>query len=302
MGHIHNTGIVSEVPTVREPRPAAPAGAPVAVPAGGTVAQNEAPERGVFITFEGGDGAGKTTHIRFLANALTAMGREVLCLREPGGTDVGEQLRGVVLSPANGSMCDASELLIYEAARAQLVSEVIVPALARGAVVLCDRFTDSTVAYQGYGRGLDRAFVDAANAFACQGLVPDRTILLVAGGTTAEGLARATRRAGADRMERAGEDFHARVNAAFLDIARENPARVRMVQSAGRKSHTAVQVFAQLADLFPWMGEFVRQNEAYFERLDVQRAHEGRVDYRDAERPVASRASNAHAADAGKGQ
>lgn len=152
--------------------------------------------------------------------------------------------------------------------------------------MLCDRFTDSTVAYQGYGRGLDRAFVDAANAFACQGLVPDRTILLVSGGSTADGLARATRRAGADRMERAGEDFHARVNAAFLDIARRDPKRVRLVQSSGRKSHTAVQVFAQLADLFPWMGEFVRQNEAYFERLDVQRAHEGRVDYRDDARPA----------------
>lgn len=288
MTQIHNTGIVSEVPTMRDPRQVAPAGASPVAPAqaGVPAGAPEAPERGVFVTFEGGDGAGKTTHIRFLANALSGMGREVVCLREPGGTDVGEQLRGVVLSPKNVNMCDASELLIYEAARAQLVSEVIVPALSRGAVVLCDRFTDSTVAYQGYGRGLDRAFVDAANAFACQGLVPDRTILLVSGGSTADGLARATRRAGADRMERAGEDFHARVNAAFLDIARRDPKRVRLVQSSGRKSHTAVQVFAQLADLFPWMGEFVRQNEAYFERLDVQRAHEGRVDYRDDARPA----------------
>ena len=234
----------------------------------------------MFVTFEGGDGAGKTTHIRFLANALSAMGREVVCLREPGGTEVGEQLRGVVLNPANSDMCDASELLVFEAARAQLVSQVIAPALERGAVVLCDRFTDSTVAYQGYGRGLDRAFVEAANAFACQGIVPDRTILLVAA-SAAEGLARATRRAGADRMERAGEDFHARVNAAFLEIAEKNPRRVRLVRSNGRKSHTAVQVFAQLADLFPWMGDFVRANEAYFERLDVHRTHEGRVDYRE---------------------
>ena len=283
MADIRNTGIVSEVPMMREGRPAS--GAPVhpAAPvqaADQALSAEQALERGVFVTFEGGDGAGKTTHIRFLANTLSAMGREVVCLREPGGTEVGEQLRGVVLNPANSNMCDASELLVFEAARAQLVSQVIAPALERGAVVLCDRFTDSTVAYQGYGRGLDRAFVEAANAFACQGIVPDRTILLVAA-SAAEGLERATRRAGADRMERAGEDFHARVNAAFLEIAEKNPRRVRLVRSNGRKSHTAVQVFAQLADLFPWMGDFVRANEAYFERLDVHRTHEGRVDYRE---------------------
>ncbi len=237
-------------------------------------------EPGVFITFEGGDGAGKTTHIRFLANALSAMGREVLCLREPGGTPVGEQLRGVVLSPANESMCDASELLVYEAARAQLVAEVIKPALSRGAVVLCDRFCDSTVAYQGYGRGIDLSFVNRANDFACQGIVPDRTILLVAG-SAAVGLERAALRAGADRMERAGEGFHSRVNDAFLEIARANPERIRVVGSAGMKSQTALSVFAALSDLFPWMPDFARANQPYFERLDVQRSHEGRIDLRD---------------------
>ncbi len=248
--------------------------------AGQAPAAPEALEPGVFITFEGGDGAGKTTHIRFLANALTAMGREVLCLREPGGTAVGEQLRGVVLNPDNVSMCDASELLVYEAARAQLVTEVIKPALARGAVVLCDRFCDSTVAYQGFGRGLDLAFVRRANDFACQGIVPDRTILLVAG-SAAEGLARAALRAGADRMERAGEGFHSRVNDAFLEIARENPERIRVVPSSGMKSQTALSVFSALTDLFPWMPDFVRANQPYFERLDVQRSHEGRIDLRD---------------------
>ncbi len=248
--------------------------------AGQVPAAPEALEPGVFITFEGGDGAGKTTHIRFLANALTAMGREVLCLREPGGTPVGEQLRGVVLNPDNDSMCDASELLVYEAARAQLVTEVIKPALARGAVVLCDRFCDSTVAYQGFGRGLDLAFVRRANDFASQGIVPDRTILLVAA-SAAEGLARAALRAGADRMERAGEGFHSRVNDAFLEIARENPERIRVVPSSGMKSQTALSVFSALTDLFPWMPDFVRANQPYFERLDVQRSHEGRIDLRD---------------------
>ena len=252
---------------------------PSAAVVAGQTAAEEAP-RGVFITFEGGDGAGKSTHIRFLASVLSQAGREVVCLREPGGTAVGEQLRGVVLNPGNESICDASELLMYEAARAQLVSEVIKPALARGAVVLSDRFYDSTVAYQGFGRGLDRAFVDAANAFACQGIVPDRTILMVAP-SAAEGLERATRHVGADRMERAGSDFHARVSDAFMQIARENPARIRVVRSDGLKSETARKVFSQLNDLFGWMDAFVAENPQRFERLDVQRSHEGRINLRE---------------------
>lgn len=224
---------------------------------------------GVFITFEGGEGAGKTTHMRFLAEELTARGREVLHLREPGGTDIGEQLRRVVLDPANEAMDDRTELFVYEASRAQIVAQTIKPALERGAVVLCDRFADSTVAYQAFGRGLDRAFVDQANAFACQGLRPDRTILLVTGGTAKTGLARATHR-GADRLELAGEAFHARVNEAFVQIAREDPQRVRTVVSDKRKSQTSAAVFRQLQDLFPWMEQVV-DDPAFFARLDVRR-------------------------------
>ncbi|WP_449314918.1 dTMP kinase [Rubneribacter sp.] len=231
--------------------------------------------RGIFITFEGGEGAGKTTHIRFLTDALRAHGREVVRLREPGGTDIGERLRAIVLDPRNEAMSDEAELLVYEAARAQIVAEVIAPALARGAVVLCDRFTDSTVAYQAYGRGLPRAFVDAANEFACQGVRPDRTILLETGGAAGKGLARATRR-GADRLEQAGEGFHARVNAAFADIARKDPERVRTVRSDGRKSRTAAAVFAQLADLFPWMADIEREDPGFFGRLDARRPRPGR--------------------------
>ena len=212
--------------------------------------------RGIFITFEGGEGAGKTTHIRFLSETLRAHGREVLCLREPGGTEVGEQLRAVVLDPANGGMSDEAELLIYEAARAQLMAQVIAPALARGAVVLCDRFTDSTVAYQAYGRGVH----------------PDRTILMTTGGEANVGLVRATHRGAADRLEQAGEEFHARVNEAFLEIARRDPERVRVVVSDGNKSQTAAAVFAELADLFPWMAQVVVDDPAFFDRLDVKRS------------------------------
>ena len=232
------------------------------------LAENDAP-RGIFITFEGGEGAGKTTHIRFLSEKLRERGREVVRLREPGGTAVGEELRAVVLDPKNDNLSDEAELLIYEAARAQIVAEVIRPALERGAVVLCDRFADSTIAYQVHGRGLDAAFVEQVNAFACQGISPDRTILLTTGGSARTGLSRATHR-GADRVERAGEEFHTRVNEGFLAIARAHADRVRVVQSAARKSRTSELVFRELADLFPWMADVV-DDPPYFASLDVRR-------------------------------
>ena len=112
---------------------------------------------GVFVSFEGGEGVGKTTQIRFMESVLKKAGLDVVRLREPGGTSVGESLRSIVLDAKNDRLDDRAELYIYEAARAQIVAEVIRPALERGAVVLCDRFVDSTVAYQGYGRGLDPA-------------------------------------------------------------------------------------------------------------------------------------------------
>lgn len=232
--------------------------------------------RGIFITFEGGEGAGKTTHIRFLSEVLSARGYEVVCLREPGGTAIGERLRKVVLDPANGAMSDECELLIYEAARAQIVSQVIKPALERGAIVLCDRFSDSTIAYQAYGRGLSLPFVEQANAFACQGVVPHRTILLVAGysagGSAHRGLARATRR-GADRVERAGEEFHKRVNEAFLEAADREPQRIRVVRSCVRRSETAAAVFRELSDLFPWMADASQCGADLFAKLDARQPH-----------------------------
>lgn len=281
MSQLVNTGIVSEVPLGAGVRtapadvaPASPVDAASSASASAAGAGAQGAPRGVFITFEGGEGAGKSTHIRFLAAALADAGREVVRLREPGGTTVGEQLRGVVLNPGNTTLSDACELLIYEAARAQLVAEVIKPALDRGAVVLSDRFYDSTVAYQGFGRGLDRGFIDAANSFACQGIAPDRTILLVAP-SAEEGLERATRHAGADRIERAGARFHSRVNDAFLQIAAEQKGRIRVIESAGKKSDTARAVFSQLEDLFPWMSDFVANNRARFDHLDVERIMEG---------------------------
>lgn len=206
--------------------------------------------RGVFVTFEGGDGVGKSTHIRYVANELRRAGREVVCLREPGGTGIGESLRAMVLDPDNGEISSEAELLMYEAARAQLVREVIRPALERGAVVLCDRFSDSTIAYQVYGRGLPLDFVRRANAFATGGIVPDRTILLVLGNTR-KSLARATGAGTGDRMEQAGEVFHSRVNRAFLKLAKRDPKRIRIVRSSSSRKATAAAVAAELADILP---------------------------------------------------
>lgn len=206
--------------------------------------------RGVFVTFEGGDGVGKSTHIRYVANELRRTGREVVCLREPGGTGIGESLRAMVLDPDNGEISSEAELLMYEAARAQLVREVIRPALERGAVVLCDRFSDSTIAYQAYGRGLPLDFVRRANSFATGGIVPDRTILLVLGNTR-KSLARATGAGAGDRMEQAGEVFHSRVNRAFLKLAKRDPKRIRIVRSSSSRKATAAAVAAELVDILP---------------------------------------------------
>lgn len=217
-------------------------------PVGGQL-EGDSP-RGVFVTFEGGDGVGKSTHIRYVANELRRAGREVVCLREPGGTGIGESLRAMVLDPDNGEISSEAELLMYEAARAQLVREVIRPALERGAVVLCDRFSDSTIAYQAYGRGLPLDFVRRANAFATGGIVPDRTILLVLGNTR-KSLARATGAGAGDRMEQAGEVFHSRVNRAFLKLANRDPKRIRVVRSSSSRKATAAAVAAELADILP---------------------------------------------------
>ena len=204
---------------------------------------------GVFVTFEGGDGAGKSTQIRFLARLLEDAGREVVRLREPGGTAVGEALRAVVLDPAHEAMSDRAELLIYEAARAQIVDEVIRPALGRGAVVLCDRFYDSTVAYQGCGRGLDGAFIDAGDRVASDGGGPGGPGRVV--GPAPAGRARRGRREGADRLELAGDAFHSRVAVGFEQIAEADPARVRTVLSRVHRADTFRAVLEVVSPVLP---------------------------------------------------
>jgi dTMP kinase len=202
---------------------------------------------GLLITFEGGEGVGKSTHLRLLAARLQAAGLDVVCLREPGGTSIGEQLRAVLLDRANSQMASMAELLLYESARAQLVSEVIMPALRRGAVVLCDRFTDSTMAYQGFGRQMGRETVAQANRLGSGGLAPDRTVLLTDDLELALGRAREE---GADRLELEGLEFHRRVVDGFRAIAADEPDRVRVVSLCDDRRQTAEAVFAAVSDLF----------------------------------------------------
>ena len=202
--------------------------------------------RGVFITLEGADGCGKSTQAELLAEVLLARGRELVRLREPGGTAISEKVRALLLDPANDDMAPECELMLYEASRAQLTRQVIEPALARGAVVLCDRYYDSTYAYQAGGRGLDDALVRRANELGSCGVVPDRTLVLDL--EPALGYARATV-GGADRMEAEGLAFQERVRAAYLRLAAAEPDRVRVVDALGEKNEVTARLLAELEDL-----------------------------------------------------
>ena len=190
---------------------------------------------GLFITFEGGEGSGKTTQLKVLLTHLRAEGRDVVETRDPGGTPIGKQIRSLLLNPANGGMAVVTELFLYEASRAQLVREVIRPALAVGRIVLCDRFADSTVAYQGHGRGLDLGLIARLNALATDGVRPDLTFLLDL--DPEAGLARATQRATQrqgrhDRIEEEVLAFHQRVRAGYRAIAAAEPGRVAVLDAA----------------------------------------------------------------------
>ena len=204
---------------------------------------------GFFITFEGGDGCGKSTNLELLAQQLRERGREVVIIREPGGTKIGEKIREMLLDKENSEMVSRCELLLYEASRAQICDEVIRPALERGAVVICDRFYDSSVAYQGYGRGLNVADVDKLNMFATDKLVPDITIWLCVDDVD-EGLKRAAIAGGeADRLELAGHDFHERVAHGFEVLASHHADRFVKVAMSPTLSETNKRILAVLPEL-----------------------------------------------------
>jgi len=192
--------------------------------------------QGKFITFEGGEGCGKSTQVRRLAATLEARGIKVLLTREPGGTYLAEEIRRLIKDQSSDPPCDRAELLLFLAARAQLVRTVIRPALEAGTWVVSDRFSDSTIAYQGYGRGLPLDVLGAANAFACEGLRPDLTLLLDVAPETArarrEGREQATHTS-ADRIESAGDAFHARLREGFFELAKAEPDRIVTIDANG---------------------------------------------------------------------
>ncbi|MGQ9559435.1 MAG: dTMP kinase [Candidatus Oleimicrobiaceae bacterium] len=184
--------------------------------------------QGRLITFEGIDGAGKSVQAEELRRWLEReQQRRVLVLRDPGTSPIAEQIRRILLDPANGAMSPWTELLLYEAARAQLVEELIKPALAQGVVVICDRFYDSTTAYQGYGRQLDLTTVMHANRIGACGVVPDLTILL---DLEVEAALRRKGHLVPDRLEREKRAFHERVRRGYLELAHAEPGRVKIVK------------------------------------------------------------------------
>ncbi len=200
--------------------------------------------RGKFITLEGPEGAGKSTHLKRLAERLEAQGITVLCTREPGGTLLGETIRNVLQFDAAGeSPVPRAELLLFLASRAQLVQNVIEPALARGEWVLSDRFCDSTFAYQGYGRGMDVEELRAINLFATGGLMPDLTLLLdIPQNESSQRVA--SRKGPVDRFEQEREAFHLRLAEGFRQLAKASPERIRLVDSTPPQDVTAEQIWS----------------------------------------------------------
>ena len=194
--------------------------------------------RGYFITFEGGDGSGKSTQIALLRDWLMQAGYDVILTREPGGTRISERIRELILDPDNQEMADMTEALLYAAARAQLVSQMIKPALAEGKVVICDRFVDSSIAYQAYGRGLGDA-VGVINSYAVDGCMPDLTILLRL--DPEKGSSRIADREH-DRIEQAPDAFHRKVYEGYLALEKTYPERIFGIDASGTIEEIADEI------------------------------------------------------------
>jgi dTMP kinase len=186
--------------------------------------------KGIFISFEGIEGTGKTIQSRLLYEHLTKKGYEVTLTEEPGGTRIGLKIRDLLLSVENKGMTPLAELLLYNASRAQHIQEVILPVINKGAIVITDRFTDSTVAYQGYGRGIDLSYIDSIDLIATERLRPDITILLDL--DVEVGLRRNRGVNKMDRLELEDVEFHKRVRSGYLEIATKEPERIKLVDAS----------------------------------------------------------------------
>ena len=202
---------------------------------------------GYFITFEGVEGCGKTTQIKLLSELLAARGMHAVLTREPGGCPIADKIRSILLDAENRALSPLAELMLYAAARAQHVTEVISPALQAGKIVLCDRFSDATLAYQSFGRGIDRGVIDTLNLHACQGVSPDLTILVDCDPRI--GLERARQRIEAtsgpreERFELEELAFHQRVRDGYQQLAADQPARFLIIDG----SDTIEEIFATIS-------------------------------------------------------
>lgn len=207
----------------------------------------------MFITFEGIEGCGKSTQARLLFGALRKRGIEALLTREPGGTRIGEKIRNILMSTANSELCAAAEFLLLEADRAQHVAQLIGPAVEKGIVVICDRFCDATVAYQGYGRKVDLDFIEKLNSYASNGLRPDKTFLLDC--PVEVGLSRAIERN--ERIQKQAEgrfeaedlEFHQRVRKGYLALAQKEPDRFVVLDATKVREKLAVEVWQVVESL-----------------------------------------------------
>ena len=211
--------------------------------------------RGLFLTFEGPDGSGKSTQARLLAERLRAEGYQVLETAEPGGTPIGRQIRRILLDPANHDLHAIPELLLMFAARAQNVEQWILPALEEGKLVVCDRFTDSSIAYQGAGRGLGWKVVLDLDGIACHGLVPDMTLCIDI--DTETGLARAHSRNLTEsgkkesRLDEQSREFHQKARTAYHELALREPHRFRLIDGRGTPEEIAAKVWEQVSRILP---------------------------------------------------
>jgi dTMP kinase len=206
---------------------------------------------GLFITFEGPDGSGKSTQIQLATEYLEQKGYHVLLTREPGGTRIGDQIRDVVHNVCNTEMDARAEVLLYSASRAQLVAQVILPHLSGGGVVICDRYADSTYAYQGYGRQLDFTMITRITRFATQALEPDITIYLdidVAEGIKRKQAANSVGKGELNRMDQQTIEFHQRVRAGYLEMAQNRPDRWLVVDASGKVDEVQTKIRTRLTD------------------------------------------------------
>lgn len=202
---------------------------------------------GIFIVFDGPDGCGKSTQSKLLADALKDRG-DVLLTREPGGTEVGEKIRSIVLDPANEALCDRAEMFLYMASRAQIVEEVIRPAIAEGKTVICDRYLYSTIAYQGFGGGLPIESIRRAGNIATGGIWPDRAYFFDLPVET--GLARRGKAQAFDRMEQKAIEYHQRVRNGFLALQKEDPHRIKLIDGTRPIEETQKIILEDFRKLF----------------------------------------------------